>query len=349
MHRSFAGYVRFLPLAIVLAGAGVIRAQTPDPSPEAAPAPTTAEADQQPAPATDTLPDPPSPLPPTHGRTDSEACPGGHPGPGQHHAGADGWSHFPTSINGILSLYEALTNKRLIRDSALAQAAPHHRGAGQVPAARRSASSRRRFCSTATLLCRWTTKRANPGPLEVRPLRGIPIYSSPYMLPDSEQVVSYFMKLNYLAPQEAAQLFQTVISPPKPFTSFTPVPNVQAVLITENVPVIHKLIALQAMVDVPPAQVMTEFVTLKRADAEKVVEVLQGLIDQRDEAAAKAAGQPGQPQTDAQGQVIKPRSRPREAASSNPISSSVKPSSSPIPHQPHPGRHASVNFPTSRS
>jgi type II secretion system protein D len=52
---------------------------------------------------------------------------------------------------------------------------------------------------------------------------------------------------------------------------------------------------------------MTEWITLKRADAEKVVETLQTLLEKRDENAAKATGQPppGQPpQVDAQGQII---------------------------------------------
>jgi hypothetical protein len=72
------------------------------------------------------------------------------------------------------------------------------------------------------------------GPSKFPRAEGIPIFSSPYMLPATDQVVSYFMKLNYLAPQEAAQLFQTFVSPPNAYTSFTPVPNVQAVLITDD-------------------------------------------------------------------------------------------------------------------
>ncbi len=218
---------------------------------------------------------------------------------------------FPnTSINEVLSLYEELTKQRLIRDSNLAQGAPLTIVVpGDVPE-----SEAIRLIEASLLLNGYTfvpvdekTKKIL-GPSKFPRSEGIPIYSTPYTLPAGDQVVSYFMKLNYLAPEQAAQLFQTFVSPPKAYTSFTPVPNVQAVLITENVPVIEKLISLQAMVDVPPAQVVTEFVTLKRADAEKVVEVLQSLTEQREEGAPRAAGQPpgqpAQPQTDAQGQVI---------------------------------------------
>ncbi len=215
---------------------------------------------------------------------------------------------FPnTSVNEILSLYEVLTNKRLVRDSMVGSGPPLTIVVpGEVPR-----SEAIRLIEASLLLNGYSFVPTDDktvkilGPARLPRSEGVPIFSSPYMLPDGDQVVSYFMKLSFLAPQEAAQLFQTLIPPSKNYTAFTPVPNVQAVLITENVPVIRKLIALQAMIDVPPAQVMTEFVTLKRADAEQVVEVLQGLLEQR-EGGAKPAGQPGQPPgaPQAQGQVI---------------------------------------------
>ena len=217
---------------------------------------------------------------------------------------------FPnTSVNEILSLYEVLTDKRLVRDSTLAQGQPLTIVVpGEVPR-----SEAIRLIEASLLLNGYsfvpvdekTLKILNIGAQPKGPsAEGIPLFATPYMLPATDQVVSYFMKLSYLAPQEAAQLFQIFVRPLKVYSSFTPVPNVQAVLITENVPVIQQLIALQAMVDVPPAQVMTEFVDLKRADAEKVVELLQTLLEERKEGAG-TPGQPGgAPQVDAQGQVI---------------------------------------------
>ncbi len=207
---------------------------------------------------------------------------------------------FPnTSVNEILSLYEVLTGKRLVRDSLLAGSGPPLTIVvpGEVPR-----SEAIRLIEASLLLNGYVFVPQDDGKtLKIlgtgRPPRseGVPIYSSPYMLPEGDQVVSYFMKLNFLAPAEAAQLFQTIYPISKNYSAFTPVPNVQAVLITENVAVVRKLIALQAMIDVPPAQVMTEFITLKRADAEKVVEALQGLFEQRAAGAPKAPGQPNQP------------------------------------------------------
>jgi type II secretion system protein D len=210
-------------------------------------------------------------------------------------------------VTEILSLYETLTRKRLVRDSGVAQGAPLTIAVpGDVPR-----SEAIRLIEASLLLNGYTFVEVDDntakilGPSKFPRSQGIPIYSSPSMLPQGEEVISYFMKLNYLSPQDAVQLFSQAISPPNAYTSFAPVPNVQAVLITENIPVIRKLIDLQNLVDVPPAKVITEWITLKRADAEKVVETLQTLLEQRDENAAKAAGQPGQPpQVDAQGQVI---------------------------------------------
>lgn len=215
---------------------------------------------------------------------------------------------FPnTSVNEILSLYEVLTNKRLVRDSMLAQGQPLTIVVpGEVPR-----SEAIRLIEASLLLNGYSFVPMDDqtvkilGPAKFPRAEGVPIYSSAYMLPENDQVVSYFMKLNYLSPQEASQLFQMFVNPPKPYTSFLPVPNVQALLVTENVPILRQLIALQAMVDVPPAQVMTEFIELKRADAERVVELLQNLIDQRNEGGSKAAaaGQPAQAEND-QGQVV---------------------------------------------
>jgi general secretion pathway protein D len=213
---------------------------------------------------------------------------------------------FPnTSVNEILSLYEVLTDKRLVRDSMLAQGSPLTIIVpGEVPR-----SEAIRLIEASLLLNGYTFVPVDErtmkilGPSKGPRAEGVPIYSSAFMLPESDQVVSYFMKLSYLAPQEAAQLFQMFVSPPKPYTAFLPVPNVQAVLITESAPIVRQLVSLQAMVDVPPAQVMTEFIELKRADAERVVELLQSLLDQRKEGAPTAPGQT-QPQMDEQGQVI---------------------------------------------
>lgn len=206
-------------------------------------------------------------------------------------------------VTEILSMYEDLTGKRFIRDAGVGQGVPLTIAVqGEVPR-----SEAIRLIEASLLLNGYSFVNVDEkttkilGPSRFPRSQGIPIYSSSSMLPEGEQIVTYFMKLAYLSSADAVTLFMQAIQP-NPFTSVTPVPNVQAVLITENVPVIRKLIELQNLVDVPPAKVITEWITLKRADAEKVVETLQTLLEKRDENAAKAPGQP--PQVDAQGQII---------------------------------------------
>lgn len=210
-------------------------------------------------------------------------------------------------VADVLGLYEQLTGKRLIRDSAVEQGPTLTIAVqGEVPK-----TEAIRLIEASLLLNGYTFVPVDEktqkilGPSKFARSQGLPIYTTPSMLPEADQVISYFMKLNYLSPQDAVTLFSQVINPANAYTSFAPVPNVQAVLVTENVATVRKLIALQEMVDVPPAKVITEWITLKRADAEKVVETLQALLEKRDENAAKAPGQPGQPpQVDAQGQLI---------------------------------------------
>jgi hypothetical protein len=62
------------------------------------------------------------------------------------------------------------------------------------------------------------------------------------------------MNLQNLTASEATQLLQALISPPKPYTGFFPVPNANAVIITESTSVVRELIKLQALFDVPPSQ-----------------------------------------------------------------------------------------------
>jgi type II secretion system protein D len=74
-----------------------------------------------------------------------------------------------------------------------------------------------------------------------------------------------------------------------------PVNSAQAVVITENTSVIKELIALKQLIDVPPAATSTEFVQLIRADAEKVTDTLNKLLEggQKGSTGVQTPGAPG--------------------------------------------------------
>jgi general secretion pathway protein D len=119
---------------------------------------------------------------------------------------------------------------------------------------------------------------------------GVPVISEETEIPDGDHVISYLFKLRYADPQELMQALGQYLSPPKPYTSFLALPKAGAVLVTENSSVIRTLVQIIDQVDVPPAEVVSEFIKLERADASKVVDMLKDIFEKGDK-----TGQPGQP------------------------------------------------------
>jgi general secretion pathway protein D len=103
---------------------------------------------------------------------------------------------------------------------------------------------------------------------------GVPIISDQTEIPDGDHVISYLFKLRYADPTELQQALGQYLSPPQPYTSFLALPKAGAILVTENSSVIRTLARIINQVDVPPAEVVSEFIKLERADASKVVEML---------------------------------------------------------------------------
>jgi general secretion pathway protein D len=119
---------------------------------------------------------------------------------------------------------------------------------------------------------------------------GVPIISDESEIPPGDHVISYLFKLRYADPQELQQALGQYLSPPQPYTSFLALPKAGAILITENSSVIRTLARIINQVDIPPAEVVSEFIKLERADASKVVDMLKDIFEKGDK-----TGQPGQP------------------------------------------------------
>ena len=119
---------------------------------------------------------------------------------------------------------------------------------------------------------------------------GVPIISDESEIPDGDHVISYLFKLRYADPQELLQALGQYLSPPQPYTSFLALPKAGAILVTENSSVIRTLAKIIDQVDQPPAEVVSEFIKLERADASKVVDMLKDVFEKTDKPV-----QPGQP------------------------------------------------------
>src|SRR5690349_7558029 len=119
---------------------------------------------------------------------------------------------------------------------------------------------------------------------------GVPIISDESEIPDGDHVISYLFKLRYADPQELLQALGQYLSPPQPYTSFLALPKAGAILVTENSSVIRTLAKIIDQVDQPPAEVVSEFIKLERADASKVVDMLKDVFEKTEKPT-----QPGQP------------------------------------------------------
>ncbi|MGC1479878.1 MAG: secretin N-terminal domain-containing protein [Chthoniobacterales bacterium] len=201
---------------------------------------------------------------------------------------------FPNNpVQDVLDYYQRLTGKQLIRDSnlsgsALTITAPGRITKSEAIAMIESALTLNNYqlvdVDANTVKILGTTKSARS--------ESVQLYTSPEQLPVTDQIVSYFMPFRYLKADEAKTLFEQYVTVRPVQGSIVAVPSVNALLITENVPLVRRLIALQRVIDVQGSRSVTEFFTLTRADAERVAEILEKVFEQD----AQGTGATPQPQ-----------------------------------------------------
>ena len=121
---------------------------------------------------------------------------------------------------------------------------------------------------------------------------GVRLYTGAESIPEGEQVISYYMPFKYISASEALTVFQTHILP-RAYTSFVPINSAQALLITESTTVIRQLVALQQLIDLPPAKTVSEFIPLVRADAERVADTINKVMEYQKK--ERTSGEQGPP------------------------------------------------------
>jgi general secretion pathway protein D len=109
--------------------------------------------------------------------------------------------------------------------------------------------------------------------------QGLPLYTGPAdSLPNDLAVITYFMPFQNLSAKEADEIFRQHVSLNAPYGAIVPIPSSHALLITENVAVIRKLIELRDIIDVPAREVAIEFVQLVSASASTVVDLINDML-----------------------------------------------------------------------
>ena len=127
---------------------------------------------------------------------------------------------------------------------------------------------------------------------------GIPFVDREELLPAGEQTVTFLFKLEHADPIELATTIQNGIlaANQSGASSVTPLPKAQALLVTENTNIIRTLIRIVRAIDVEPAEVISEFISLEHAQAEEIAGYLEKLFEkQPTQQAAAMPGVPAQP------------------------------------------------------
>jgi len=203
---------------------------------------------------------------------------------------------FPhAAVTDVLNFYEELTGKHIIRDSNLtgpelsimvADKIPQHEAIGII--------------ESSLLLNGYTLVPVDDktvkilGPSHIPRSEGLPLYIDENQLPvDGDKIVSFYKPLSFLGTDEAATIIQGVVTP-NTYGSIVGVPNTGAIIITDKTPVIRKVLALLAVVDKEPTQIITEFIPLERANAESIVDTLNTMFGTGSGGGSHPAGGPPQ-------------------------------------------------------
>jgi general secretion pathway protein D len=117
----------------------------------------------------------------------------------------------------------------------------------------------------------------------------VPIISDLADIPAGNPVISFLFRLQYADPQELQQVLMAYFQGSSGSINILALPKSSSLLVTENADIIRQLANVIQQVDVAPAEVVSEFIKLERADASKVCDMLKDIFEKGGE----KTGQPG--------------------------------------------------------
>ena len=117
----------------------------------------------------------------------------------------------------------------------------------------------------------------------------VPIISDLADIPPGNPMISFLFRLQYADPQELQQVLMAYFQGSSGTINILALPKSSSLLVTQNADIIRQLAGVIEQVDVAPAEVVSEFIKLERADASKVVDMLKEIFEKESE----TQGQPG--------------------------------------------------------
>jgi type II secretion system protein D len=107
----------------------------------------------------------------------------------------------------------------------------------------------------------------------------VPIVSDLSDIPAGNPVISFLFHLQYADPQELQQVLMAYFQGSSGTINILALPKSSALLVTQNADIIRQLASVINQVDVAPAEVVSEFIKLDRADATKVCDMLKDIFE----------------------------------------------------------------------
>jgi general secretion pathway protein D len=107
----------------------------------------------------------------------------------------------------------------------------------------------------------------------------VPIVSDLADVPAGNPVISFLFHLQYADPQELQQVLMAYFQGSSGTINILALPKSSALLVTQNADIIRQLASVISQIDVAPAEVVSEFIKLDRADASKVCDMLKDIFE----------------------------------------------------------------------
>ncbi|MGB9474746.1 MAG: secretin N-terminal domain-containing protein [Candidatus Udaeobacter sp.] len=251
IHPNKAVHRFFCIATLVLASATAVSGQNRPPRPEATPASEAARSEPVEAPA------PPPPNAPSTVRL-----------------------QFPNSdVVDVLHLYEQLTGKKLVMDNFVQ---------GKVNIFIAKDVSREEAIKIIEMSMSLNGISLVPAGKDLIDVVGagqnprkapVPIVSDLADIPAGNPVISFLFHLQYADAQELQQVLMAYFQGSSGTINILALPKASALLVTQNADIIRQLASVINQVDVAPAEVVSEFIKLDRADASKVSDMLKDIFE----------------------------------------------------------------------
>jgi type II secretion system protein D len=214
-----------------------------------------------------------------------------------------------TDISIILSTYEQLTGKRIITDNTVTGAVISINI--MKPVSREEAI---RIIETSLYLNGYALVPTEGDMVKLvgngkNPRTfGIDIYSDISQIPDNVGIVSVLFQLQYASSDDIKKVIDAYV-PNSVYTSSVPLPG--AIIVTESTVMLRNIAKIIAAADVPPAEVVSRFYQLQRANAKDVVDKLNKLFEKsQQQGQSGPGGTPPNPRP-----IIQPNGLPAPAGS----------------------------------